>query len=380
MLSGVSTDRDGGNAATGRFGVSRCALEAFRNYEELKVEFSEGLNVLAGPNAQGKTNLLEALALVSTTRLLRGQRDSEAILEGRDRARVHVSLLDGPTELGMTIERGTRKRALLNGLELPRASDLLGRLPSVSVTSEDLEIVRGEPSERRLFLDLELSSLYPAYLRHLTLYKRALEQRNALLRAQSWSAAAAYEPWEEQLAAHGVAIRAQRGAFLARLDATARSAHDAIGRGEHLGLAYSPKDEASTAETFNEHLEQGREEDLHRGATSVGPHRDDVTIDIDERPARLFGSQGQQRTAAMALKLGCMEVARDDLGQPPMLLLDDMLSDLDELRRERLVELVLSLAGQVVLTCTEASSAGDRILSQARVFEVRAGKVLQVSA
>ncbi|MBI3721047.1 MAG: AAA family ATPase, partial [Fimbriimonas ginsengisoli] len=200
-MSGVSTDRDGGNAATGRFGVSRCALEAFRNYEELKVEFSEGLNVLAGPNAQGKTNLLEALALVSTTRLLRGQRDSEAILEGRDRARVHVSLLDGPTELGMTIERGTRKRALLNGLELPRASDLLGRLPSVSVTSEDLEIVRGEPSERRLFLDLELSSLYPAYLRHLTLYKRALEQRNALLRAQSWSAAAAYEPWEEQLAA-----------------------------------------------------------------------------------------------------------------------------------------------------------------------------------
>jgi DNA replication and repair protein RecF len=167
--------------------VSTVSLEAFRNYRHLELSLSNRFNVLSGRNGQGKTNFLEALYLLATTRLLRGQRDIEAIRETMDRAVVTAELAPSSTRISVVIERGVRKKALLNNLGLPRASDLLGRLPCVSVSSADMEIVRGEPSERRMFLDLELSALFPAYLRRLSHYKRALEQRNALLKAERLS-------------------------------------------------------------------------------------------------------------------------------------------------------------------------------------------------
>src|SRR5688572_26090792 len=164
-------------------GVRELTLEGFRNYGGLHTDLSSGLNVLIGANAQGKTNFLEALYLVSTTRLLRGMRDAEAVMDGSERAIVKAELQHSHTSLSVLLEKGIRKRAQINGLNLPRASDLIGRLPSVCISSADLPIVREEPSDRRMFIDLELSQLFPAYLRHLTQYKRALEQKNALLKA-----------------------------------------------------------------------------------------------------------------------------------------------------------------------------------------------------
>lgn len=359
------------------FVASTVHLENFRNYEALDQTLAPGFNVLAGPNAQGKTNFLESLHFVSTSRLLRGQRDAEAIREGADRTRVSVELSETGTQLGMSLERGSRKRATLNGVNLPRAADLLGRMPSVAITTADMEIVRGEPSERRLFLDLELSSLSAAYLRHFSLYRRALEQRNALLKdaRDRMVVAEIFEPWEEQLAHHGEAIRNAREEFIGRLSPVTQAVHEELGGGERVSLGYAPKDEFVGEDELRSGLAQTRSMDIARGSTSLGPHRDDVAILVEGREARLYGSQGQQRTSVISLKVAVLQVATEDLGAPPLLLLDDILSDLDEVRRSRLVDAVLARAGQAVLTCTEAAAAGKQILELAQVLHVRNGVV-----
>ncbi|HTQ09513.1 MAG TPA: DNA replication/repair protein RecF [Fimbriimonadaceae bacterium] len=356
-------------------GVESVRLSAFRNYTALDVELDPAFNVIAGANAQGKTNFLESLYLLSTTRLLRGQRDAEAILQGHGQCTVTAELYGGRTQLGMILEAGIKKRALLNGIRLPRASDLIGRLPCVCISSLDLAIVRDEPTDRRLFLDLELCALYPSYLRNLAQYKRALEQRNALLREsrEFMQPAVLFESWEEQIASAGAELRKARAAYVVELAPIARERHRAMGDGEQLDIGYLAKDEAKTDDELREALQATRSQDVSRGGTSVGPHRDDLSIVIDGREGRLYGSQGQQRTSMIALKLATLEVGKQKLGFPPLLLLDDILSDLDQRRRSLLVELVLREAGQAVLTCTEAAAAGPDILDRARVFEVRAG-------
>lgn len=360
-------------------GVAGVELQNFRNYRTLSVELDPGFNVVAGPNAQGKTNFLESLYLLSTTRLLRGQRDGEAVLEGCSQAVVTAELIGGRTQLSVILEAGVRKRATLNSLKLPRASDLIGRLPCVCVSSLDLSIVRDEPTDRRLFLDLELSSLYPAYLRNLATYKRALEQRNALLREsrEFMQPSVLFEPWEDQIASSGAALRQARTSYIQDLTPIAAERHRLMGDGESLNLEYMTKDTAWSADEMREGLERVRNQDVGRGGTSVGPHRDDILIQIDGREARLFGSQGQQRTSVIALKLATLELGKQKLGLPPLLLLDDILSDLDERRRALLVELVLQQAGQTVLTCTEAASAGPDILDRARIFTVKSGTMTQ---
>ena len=357
--------------------VETLALEGFRNYPALRLPLGPGFNVVSGPNAQGKTNLLESLYLVGTTRLLRGQRDAEAIRDGDERAVVEVELADSGTRLGVFLERGARKRAKINGLALPRAADLLGRLPVVCVSAADMAIVRGEPADRRLFLDLELSALSPAYLHHFAGYKRAQEQRGALLRQSRERSipSEVFEPWEAQMALHGTHLRAARNDYVARLVAPTREVHARMGGGEALGLRYEPKDDAPGEEALRDLFAANRPSEIARGASLYGPHRDDLRLEIEGRDARLFGSQGQQRTAVIALKLATLDVAREERGVPPLLLLDDILSDLDESRRAMLVEVVLDRAAQAVLTCTEASAAGERILERARLFRVRAGSV-----
>lgn len=357
--------------------VRRVELVDFRNYSRETIDLSEGFNVIAGPNAQGKTNFLEALYLLATTRLLRGKKDAEAIREGAERATVSAIQFETDTELGFLLERGVKKKALLNGLALPRASDLIGRLRCVCVSAVDMEIVRGDPSQRRLFLDLELSALSSAYLRHLTLYKRAMEQRNALLRdsRERFHPPEAFEIWEDQIAQNGAEIRNARRAFAEELTPFSESVHREMGSGESLKLEYRIQDEALTYEGMLAGLAQNRSVDVARGSTSLGPHRDDLDIQVDGKEARLFGSQGQQRTAVIALKMATLSLIRDREGIPPMLLLDDILSDLDETRRAMLVEIVLSRAGQAVLTCTEASAAGKVILSRAKLFGVLSGTI-----
>jgi DNA replication and repair protein RecF len=355
------------------FGIRHLQLDRFRNFVSLEREIHPGFTILAGPNAQGKTSFLEAIYWISTTRLLRGQRDSEAILQGESGCLVRAELLSG-TSISASLEAGARKKFLLNGASLPRAADVIGRLPCVSISIFDLEIVRGEPSERRLFLDLELTSLYPAYLRHLATYKRALEQRNALLKlAQDrFVDDISFETWEDQLGEHGKALRKYRANYVQQLQPLASGFHaDMASREEMLQLRYVQKDEGDLKMSLSE----GRRLDIQRGTTQVGPHRDDLSVHIDEREARLFGSQGQQRTAVISLKLASLEVGTQTLGSAPVLLLDDMLSDLDPERRAKLCHVVASRAGQAILTCTEETAAGEEILERADVLRVQNGTV-----
>jgi len=353
-------------------------LREYRNYADLELGLSPGFNVVCGPNAQGKTNLLEALYLVASAQLLRGKRDHEAIRDGSERASAEVELSETETRVGIQIERGTRKRALLNGVALPRASDVMGRLPAVAVTAEDLAIVRGDPSDRRLFLDLELSKLHPRYLRAFSQYKRALEQRNALLRdsREGMRPAEVFEPWEAQLAVSGAEMRGMRREFVEDLEAVAGGLHERMGNGESLTLDYVAADPAEDSDSLFEAMAESRTVDVARGGTSVGPHRDDVRIGIDGREARLFGSQGQQRTSVITLKMATLSTTASILGAPPLLLLDDILSDLDARRRALLVELVLDHGGQALLTCTEAEAAGERILRESAIFAVSAGEAI----
>ena len=359
------------------FGVSSLSLSNFRNYRDLSVDLQPGFTILAGPNAQGKTNFLEAIYLLSTTRMLRGQKDSEAILQGEHQARA-AAVLESGTDVSVVLEAGVRKKILLNGSPLPRAADILGRLPCVTITIFDLELVRGEPNDRRTFLDLELSALYSSYLRHLSHYKRALEQRNALLKIAQERPVDPdlFTPWEQHLAEHGSAMRRMRESHIERINAPAKQNHlNMSSSTEDLNLVYVSKDDLDSAEKLFDKYQSGRLTEIHRGSTTIGPHRDDVSILIDGKEVKLFGSQGQQRTAVISIKLASLSVGSEILGDPPILLLDDMLSDLDPVRRSKLCELVLDQASQAILTCTEAEAAGAEILSRAQVYNVRAGTV-----
>lgn len=345
----------------------------FRNLDE-DWSPSEGVNLIVGPNAQGKTNLLEAVCLISTGRILRSARDdSAAIRTGESKAQVLGVLRESGTELKVTLGVGERRRAYLNNVALAKASDLMGRLPTTVFSNADLSIVREDAGERRRFLDQELAQIYPSYLRHFALYRRALDQRNALLKQVAFHPveAASFEVWEDALAEHGQAMREYRIRFIDELQQIAGDMHRWLSSGENLRLEYVFPDRTELATLYREE----RNLDQKRGNTRHGPHRDDVLIELDGKEARTYGSQGQQRTAALSLKLSTIEVIHKTLGMLPMILLDDVLSELDFNRRSQLLDFVVGTQTQTILTCTEAEQAGSEVQKNAAIFRVTAGKV-----
>lgn len=357
--------------------LEHLGLHDFRNYEHCSIEMSAGVNLILGKNAQGKTSLIEAVSLLSTGRLLRASKDALAIRHECESAVVEGKLGDSGTSIGIALRKGIKKRVELNGMSLPRASDLIGRLPTVSFSAADLCIANGEPSDRRQFLDWELAQLYPSYLKNLTVYKRAVEQRNALLRlAQSeFVASEVFESWEERIATSGAALRQTRRTWIELLDRDAREAHGKLGGGEELRLVYEERDEGSSQEALARLLVTGRGIDIARGTTGTGPHRDELLVRVNDQEARHFGSQGQQRTAVIAIKLATLDSAEQVLDGPPVLLLDDVFSDLDQNRRNRLMELTLDRGGQVFLTSTDVDQVGAELAGRSKVFRVDSGQV-----
>lgn len=368
-------------------------LVAFRNYGELDLNLPGGVILLVGQNAQGKSNLLEAVYLLATGRSYRGAGDADLVRWGSGgyAARGRVGRTYGEVLLEVIYHADQRKRVRVNGTDVRRLSELFGHLTAVIFSPEDLQLVKGGPVHRRRFLDLELAQIDPAYRQDLIDYQQVLVQRNNLLRLGA--PAAELEVWDEQLVATGARLMAKRARAVKRLWRLAAAAHHQITAGrEELRLGYLAaagagatrvavdlEDEpASRVAAFREQLagelSRVRPAELRRGMTLLGPHRDDLSLHINGAEARAFASQGQQRTAALALKLGELEFMREETGEYPLLLLDDVMSELDEERRRYLLQ-VAGERTQVFVTTTSLQSLPPDQVAAARVFSVSQGKV-----
>ena len=347
----------------------------FRNYEKVRMELEEGVNILFGDNAQGKTNLLESIALAATTKSHRGSKDREMIRLGEEEAHIRIYLeQNGVTHrIDLHLKQNKAKGAAIDGVPVRRSGDLAGFLKVVIFSPEDLSMIKNGPGERRRFLDLELCQLDKVYLSNLASYQRVISQRNNLLK-QMYGDASLRETldlWDDQLIRYGSRIIETRKNFIGRLGPIVERIHASLsGEKEHLVLRYEPD---VSVEEFAQTLRRRRERDLVLKTTGTGPHRDDLVFEINGNDARRFGSQGQQRTAALALKMAEIELVTQMTGQQPVLLLDDVLSELDRNRQNYLLDGIKGT--QVLLTCTGLEEFVGSKVRFHRVFEVAAGTV-----
>lgn len=352
-------------------------LANFRNYESLSLEFSEGTNILYGDNAQGKTNILEALYLVATTKSHRSVRDRDMIRFGCQEGHIRTVLIKNGVDyqVDMHLRAAKTKGLAINGQKLKRASQLMGLLHIVFFSPEDLTIVKNGPAYRRHFLDMELCQLDGDYLFNLNHYNRIVDQRNRLLK-EIWNnpdLEATLDVWDDQLAEYGTKIIARRREFMEQLADLIGDIHLRLSGGrEHLSLQYLPDTEAAA---LKEKLLQNRERDKYLKSTSVGPHKDDFSFVCNEIDLRKFGSQGQQRTCALSLKLAEIELVKKMIGDSPVLMLDDVLSELDTNRQNTLLD---SLGGiQTFITCTGLDEFVSHRFAIDRLYRVENGVVTQ---
>ncbi len=359
--------------------ITSIQLTDFRNYAHAELRPCEGVTVLYGNNAQGKTALLEAVVLSCTGRSHRTPRDRELIRWGCDAGRVLIRAerRDGGHEVEMLLNREGRKAVRVNGRALQRTGELMGHVSGVLFAPEDLRTVKDGPAERRRFIDMELSQIRPAYYYALQRYAHALMQRNRLLRDIPLSPAlrATLEDWDAQLARHGAAIMAMRADFIRRVSDAAHENHLEISGGqEELRARYAPSLEIEgddSERALMSALSMARDSDIRRGTTTVGPHRDDLVLTLSGVDARVYGSQGQQRTAALSLKLAELDIMRRELGEAPVLMLDDVMSELDPRRRRHLLSRLSGI--QTIVTCTDLSDLAEAEIGAA--WRIRDGAI-----
>lgn len=358
--------------------IKNLTLQNFRNYERESFSFAEGLNVLVGKNAQGKTNCAEAVFYLCTGSSLRIRHDRQLIRHGEEFALISAEAESRFGRVTLQAKIFENKRELyVNGNKLTRAVDFLGNMNSVFFSPGELRLIQDGPDERRRFLDISISQTSREYCSSLTRYLKILNQRNNLLKEHDFSAVRETLPvWDEQLALYAARIIVKRRDYLAALSPLAQEAHAYLtDGGEQLSLRldgrYPAGVEQAQAKVLQE-LAEARERDLRLGFTSVGPHRDDIRVSIDGTDARGFASQGQARTAALALKLAETELFRRFAGEAPVLILDDVMSELDLPRRKKLLERIRGL--QCILTCTHA----ERVLygTECNRIRISGGKII----
>lgn len=366
--------------------LKRLALQHFRNYSELALATDAQVNVFIGPNAQGKTNFIEAVYALALTKSHRTHNDKEMIGWQAKQARIYgeIERKYGDCKLELAIS-AQGKKAKINGLEQKKLSAFIGSLNVVLFAPEDLSIVKGAPAIRRRFLDMELGQVYPSYLYHLSQYQKILQQRNNLLKQPPAAIAAQREVldvWSEQLAQIGIKIMQKRQHFIQKLQIWAERIHTGItAGGERLSVTYKPSLDFSeeTEETvlfdqFMIKLSQVKDQEIRRGTTLVGPHRDDLAFHINGKEVHVFGSQGQQRTTALSLKLAEIELIAEEIGEYPLLLLDDVLSELDTYRQTQLIETFQDKV-QTFITATGVESVHLDKLRELSVFRVADGSI-----
>ncbi len=355
--------------------IESIELKNYRNYEELHMDFSRGTNILYGDNAQGKTNVLEAVYVCSTTKSHRGSKDKEMIRfkEEESHIKMNVRKLDVPYRIDMHLKKNKAKGIAINGIPIRKASELFGIVNIVFFSPEDLNIIKNGPSERRRFMDLELCQLNKLYVHALIQYNKVLMQRNKLLKELNFRPE--YEEtldvWDMQLTQYGKELIQDREEFVSRLNRIVKKIHSQISGGkESLMLSYEPN---VTAAQFEEKLCLNRETDIRMKTTTTGPHRDDISFLVDGIDIRKFGSQGQQRTAALSLKLSEIELVKEVVRDCPVLLLDDVLSELDGGRQEQLLTEIRDI--QTMITCTGVEDFVNHRFPIDRIYKVVHGTV-----
>lgn len=374
--------------------IETIELKDFRNYDYLSLNLDKKINLLYGDNAQGKTNILEAVCIASTTRSHRGARDEELIrtdsfdedTDKYDICRIydkdaHIKIIvkkDYSTDrIDIHLKKNKPKGVALNGVPVKKAADIFGILQIVFFCPEDLDIVRRGPGVRRHFLDMDISRINTLYLNQLLGYNRVLESRNKLLKKISFEKKQGdietLDILDEQLVSAGNEIIGERRKYINKLNDLTSDIHSSIsGTVEKARLVYEPQ---TTEDTFEEELKKQREKDIRTGQTNTGPHRDDFTFFVNSADVKKYGSQGQKRTAALSLKLAQIDIAEHMTGEKPVLLLDDVLSELDFNRQRFLLERIGDM--QTIITCTGRDSLIRQEFKVDKIFRVDAGRVTE---
>ena len=361
--------------------IKSLELSDFRNYENLKIDFSSGTNILYGDNAQGKTNILEAIFVSATTKSHKGSKDKEIISFGKEEAHIRTILEKDNAEyrVDMHLRKSKTKGIAIDGQKIKKASDLIGRLNVVFFSPEDLSIIKNGPSERRRFMDMELCQLDQIYLNSLSKYNKLVVERNKVLKDlfEHPENSVLLDVQDKQLCEYGSVIIKTREQFIAELNEIIRPIHKKLtGEKEILSVYYEPN---VSAEDLEKKLRASRQKDIYAKQTTVGSHKDDFSCIMQKNESedgidiRKYGSQGQQRTASLSLKLSEIEIVKKAKKENPVLLLDDVLSELDSNRQNYLLNTIGNI--QTIITCTGLDEFVNNRFEIDKLFKVTDGTV-----
>ncbi len=370
--------------------IKTIRLENFRNYKSQTVELNPGLNIFVGNNAQGKTNLLEAMYVLALSKSYRTTRDVELIHHNASTAKVYGRIQRlADVDLDLNVSRTSPKKLLVNNKTVT-ANSFVGNLHAVLFTPDSLQLVKGSPGDRRRFLDIQICQIDPVYRKTLLKYERVVRQRNRLLKEafENRRILSQLPVWNRQLIELGTKIMVRRYRVLSRLNELSNRMHRNISNSvEDLNVVYCPfftkgdpyhnYDDFSPSfleNLFFEELNSIQREEMLRGHTMVGPHRDDVCFLINDVDTKTFGSQGQQRTAVLSYMLAEMELMREETGEYPVVMLDDVMSELDHTRRRFLLS-ILNSKVQTIITTTNMGSFDGTTLKSASIFQIQSGEI-----
>jgi DNA replication and repair protein RecF len=370
--------------------IEQLALKNYRNYEELNISFENKVNVILGENAQGKTNVMESIYVLAMAKSHRTSNDKDLIRWDEEYAkmdgRIHKKYGSIPMQLIIS-KKG--KKARCNHIEQQKLSQYVGNMNVVMFAPEDLHLVKGSPQVRRRFIDMEIGQVSPIYLHDMSQYQKILQQRNhflKMLQIKKQTDQMMLEILTEQFIQTAVKIVTKRFEFLRMLESWAKPIHKGISRGlEDLEIEYKPsvdvleeQDWSKMVECFEEKFNKVKMKEIERGTTMFGPHRDDLQFFVNKRDVQTFGSQGQQRTTALSLKLAEIELIHSEIGEYPILLLDDVLSELDDYRQSHLLNTIQGKV-QTFVTTTSVEGIDHQTLREASTFLVESGAVKKVT-
>ncbi len=360
--------------------IKKIKIENFRNYHEEEVNFHKKVNVIVGDNAQGKTNLLESIYVSSLGRSFRTTKDKEMILFEEPYARIRATYIteDQEKKVDIGFSKEGKKEIKVNNIKVEKMTEMLNHFYVVVFSPEDLKIVKEEPEKRRNFIDRELCKMRISYLNNLVQYKKILMQRNAYLKSDKKDRQA-MQVWDDALSQYGALVILQRQTFVEEINLISREIHKKITQGkEQLEIKYQPSikpegDREELVAKMQKKLADTYKSDLYAGNTGVGPHKDDILILINGIAARQYGSQGQQRTAALSMKLAEIHLIEKEKGEKPILLLDDVLSELDGDRQKYLIQALSE--SQIFITAAELNPQLEESLPAGNSYLVTDGKI-----